>query len=65
MYTLKVDRFDHKAGTTVFDPIVYDYGLARDDTRYSGGVEHISVTLDPSGGYPVFTVPKRDLEPLS
>jgi len=64
MYELKFDRFGHKAGTIVYDPRVYDYNLARDDSRYTG-IEHISVTLDPSGGYPVFSVARHDVEPVS
>lgn len=69
MYQLRVDRcFDgvvaHKAGTIVYESRGYDYGLASDDSRYTG-IEHKSVTLDPTGDYPFFTVPVRDLEPLS
>jgi len=63
MYTLKFDRFGHKAGTVVYDSRKHDYGLASDDTRITG-VPHISVTLDPSGDYPVFTVAEHDLESL-
>ena len=63
-YSLKFDRFGHKAGTVVYDPVVYDYGLASDDSRYTG-IEHITVTLDPAGDYPVFTVARHDVEPLS
>lgn len=59
-YTMKEDfeRGPVKAGDTVYDCKGHDYGLARDDTE-STGVKHISVTLDPNGGYPFFTVPVR------
>jgi hypothetical protein len=52
---------DVKAGATVYDCWGCDYGIASDDTRLLG-YECVSVTLDPEGGYPFFTVPKRDLE---
>lgn len=52
-----------KAGTTVYEVTGYDYGLARDDSVYSG-IPHISVTLDATGGYPSFTVPTCDLEKI-
>ena len=64
MYRLKSDRFGHKAGTVVYDSVKYDYGLANDDSRLTG-IPHVSVTLDPSGDYPVFTVAEHDLEPVS
>lgn len=49
-----------KAGTTVYAIRGYDYGLAKDDTRFRG-IEHISVTLDSEGDYPFFTVPRADI----
>jgi len=61
MYKLLVNRFGHKAGTIVYDSRKYDFGLASDDYRLTG-IEHTSVTLDPCGDYPVFTVPTHDLE---
>lgn len=61
MYRLKSDRFGHPAGTIVYDSRKHDYGLANDDTRYTG-IPHISVTLDENGDYPVFTVAEHDLE---
>lgn len=66
-YTLKrADRANSptplKAGDAVYSCKYHDYGLAGDDTRGSG-VEHTSVTLDPEGNYPFFTVPVMDLEP--
>jgi hypothetical protein len=50
------------AGTVVYSCSGYDYGLARDDTAITG-IEHASVTLKRSGGYPSFTIPLEDLEP--
>lgn len=51
-------------GDTVYRCKGYDYGCASDDARLLG-FDHISVTKDPTGAYPFFTIPKRDLEPLS
>lgn len=48
------------AGISVYSAAKHDYGLAGDDTRMTG-VEHISVTLESSGEYPVFTIPLKDL----
>ncbi|WP_043159310.1 hypothetical protein [Bradyrhizobium sp. Ai1a-2] len=48
------------AGTIVFDFLQHDYDLASDDSRLTG-VEHVSVTLDPNGGRPSFTIPAADL----
>jgi hypothetical protein len=53
---------DAPAGTIVWEASGYDYGLAADDTRATG-IEHVSVTLNRSGGSPFFTHPKHDLEP--
>lgn len=52
-----------KAGDIVYDFGRYDYGCASDDTRFTG-IEHKSVTLDPDGAYPFFTVPCKDLEEI-
>ena len=54
----------HPAGTIVYDLRGHDYGLASDDTRMTG-IEHVSVTLDPDGDYPSFTIVKTDLEPIA
>lgn len=62
-YRLKTDRLGRPAGTIVYRAKGYDYGLASEDTRDTG-IEHTSVTLDPGGGYPSFTVAWRDLEEL-
>lgn len=59
-YRLLADRFEHPAGTLVYMARVHDYGLASDDAQIFG-IEHVSVTLDPAGGYPTFTVPERDI----
>lgn len=50
-------------GDIVFDQHGYDYGLASDDTHFTG-IEHVSVTKEADGGYPGFTIAKRDLEPM-
>lgn len=50
-------------GATVYRCASYDYGCANDDTRMTG-VQHVSVTLDPTGAYPFFTIPTEDLSPL-
>lgn len=62
-YRTLTDRFDHPAGTVVYKQVLYDYGLAADDTRGTG-VPHVTVTLDPKGGYPGFTIPVSALERL-
>jgi hypothetical protein len=62
-YKLTEDRFEHKAGTIVFDCYEYDYGLSNDDSRITG-IRHISVTLDSDGRYPFFTVPEYQLEKI-
>lgn len=50
-----------KAGTIVYGIAGHDYGLASDDSRITG-VPHTSVTLDPQGGPPSFTIPTDALE---
>lgn len=50
-------------GTVVQRCAMHDYGCANDDTR-ALGVQHISLTLDPDGGYPFFTHPLKDLEEI-
>ena len=63
-YKMLADRFEHKAGTVVYRQRLYDYGLASDDTSYTG-IEHISVTLEEDGGYPGFTIPVHQLEGIT
>lgn len=48
-------------GEIVYDSASHDYGLANDDSRVTG-IEHISVTKDPAGRHPFFTIPKQDLK---
>lgn len=50
-------------GSTIFECIKPDYGGASDDTQITG-VEHISVTDDPDGGYPYFTISVFDIQEL-
>jgi hypothetical protein len=63
MYKLLQERFEHEAGTIVYDSTKHDYGLSRDDTNATG-VYHISVTTNPDGDYPFFTVPVDHLQKL-
>jgi len=49
-----------KVGDIVYDLKSWDYGLAGDDSRITG-VPHVSVTLDPTGDYPSFTIPEHCL----
>lgn len=63
-YRLLRDRFEHKAGATIYTAKGHDYGCARDD-EYATGKPHTSMTLEPSGDYPFFTVPNEDFEPTS
>lgn len=53
----------HPAGTLCYPLRGWDFGLANDDTRITG-IEHKSVTLDPNGDYPSFTVRFSDLEEI-
>ncbi len=45
----------------VFECAGYDFGCAADDTLLLE-MAHISVTFDPTGAYPFFTIPLCDLE---
>lgn len=65
-YRVKVERvlggeIYAKVGDVVYDSRGHDYGLASDDTRFSGQ-EHISVTRNADGSHPFFTIPKSHLE---
>lgn len=60
-FVLLKDRFEHAAGTTIYKAAGYDYGCARDDWQATG-IPHTSMTLEPSGDYPFFTVPDTDFE---
>lgn len=55
------DTLHAAAGTTVYGAKGYDYGVAADDSRFTG-LLHRSVTLNEDGDYPFFTIPERDLE---
>lgn len=55
------DRFEHKAGTVIYDFNGHDYGCSSDDSFYTQK-PHMTVTLDPEGGGPFFTVPVEDVE---
>lgn len=52
---------EHDKGDIVYEAVVHDYGLARDDSMVTG-ILHVSVTLEENGGYPTFTVPAHYLE---
>lgn len=62
-FVLTTDHAPFKIGDRVNQLMQYDYGLARDDTNYTG-IEHISVTRDPNGGYPSHTVPMTALKEI-
>lgn len=49
-----------EAGDSVYRCIRHDYGCSDDDTVMTG-VKHVSVTKDPTGEYPFFTIPLADL----
>jgi len=50
-------------GTIVYQCAEPDYGTALEDTLWTNRL-HVSVTLDPSGGYPFFTIEKARLQEL-
>lgn len=60
-YLLLDDHGQSKAGATVYPAAYHDYGLASDDTQYTG-IRHVSVTLNEDGNYPTFTVPITKLK---
>jgi hypothetical protein len=49
-----------KEGDTVFYCTGPDYGCATDDTVMTS-IHHVSVTRDPTGAYPFFTIPREDI----
>lgn len=61
-YVLTQSQNEHDVGTIVYACAKCDYGCASDDTRHTGR-KHISVTLDPDGDYPFFTVQVTHLAP--
>jgi len=66
-YRTKREESGIAAGTIVYDLMKCDFGCASDDTRNlgEGFIEYISVTLNPKGDYPGFTMRKKDLEVIS
>jgi hypothetical protein len=60
---LKADRFEHPAGTICYLLQGWDHGLSSNDERKTG-VKHMTMTLDPNGGPPGFTVPWKDLQQI-
>ncbi|NEM18276.1 hypothetical protein G3V96_26440 [Escherichia coli] len=65
-YELTRDCFNDrqsKKGVIVYQARVSDYGMASEDSDIMG-CTWISVTYDPAGGYPLFTVPKSALKEL-
>lgn len=59
-YQVNANTQFFKKGDVVYDLINYDYGLARDDTNFTG-VYHVSVTRNADGGYPSCTIPLHNL----
>jgi hypothetical protein len=60
-YKLLVKRFEVEVGTICYIFDGHDFGCAREDSYYTR-IPHTSVTLDPKGDYPFFTVPSDHLE---
>ncbi|OOG85691.1 hypothetical protein B0E42_12875 [Pseudomonas sp. A25(2017)] len=52
---------DVKLGSLVYDCVEEDFGCAKAESDFTG-LPHISVTLDPDGGYPCFVAPLGILE---
>lgn len=61
MYRLTANRLGFAAGTLVYPCTVYDFGLAEWDS-FNCNDEFISVSTQPDGSYPVFTVSTSELE---
>ena len=49
--------------TRVYELVHSDYGSANTDTCATG-IRHVSVTLDPTGNYPFFTIPHNYIAEL-
>lgn len=62
-YRLRTVYDGSKKGETVYDFMLCDYGMASEDSRHFGE-DYVSVTRDPNGVSPSFTVPKSILEPV-
>lgn len=52
----------HEIGTICYQLSKWDHGCAYTDSLESG-IAHVSMTLDPSGDYPGFSIPFQNLEP--
>lgn len=63
VFRLVRDRFGHKAGSEVYEYMYNDYGMASMDSFFTQ-LKHISITTDPSGNNPFFTIPMHDLEEI-
>jgi hypothetical protein len=61
MYRLKFNCCGHAKGTVVYPLAGTDYGNASMDSFYTQ-IPHLSVTLNPGGEYPFFTVAEHNLE---
>lgn len=55
------DKLYATKGQTVYQFMGCDYGLANDDSRWTG-IEHTSVTFNEDGSHPSFTIPVDHLE---
>lgn len=51
-------------GQTVYELLEDDFGAAEIDS-HDTGIKHLSVTANPDGSYPGFTVPVMDLQALN
>lgn len=60
-YIVKYDTQYHKKGDIVYKNAYPDYGLASEDSRYTG-VEHMSVSRTEDGNYPYQTIPTSALQ---
>jgi len=61
-YQVREDFFAE--GTIFYKLLKHDYGANRDEECFLGTPCH-SVTLDPTGDYPFFTIPQNKLEDVS
>ena len=59
-FRLLNNRFEHTAGTIVYEYNGPSYGLSSDDEFYTQK-PHTTVTLNENGGTPFFTVPEEDI----
>ena len=53
-----------KKGDIVYELIKTDYGLARNDTHFTG-VYHVSVTRNENGDWPSCTIPLHNLTEIN